>query len=431
MFLNMMQDWAGWLLMLFNFSIVLMFKRVRSDTKVIYAIWFCMVLHHVVAYYHVYIPDASKLFYYLYIPDAASFHGDGAYLAALPEPKRLSVFTNGAINFTHSLGFVYRAFSSSFLFGKELSVSAFTLSCVVLVKLVDHLDLRRFCVGIILIFGLMPSAIVFRSATLREPWQALFFLLFVYWAIRLRKRTSMLILLFMLMSAFCMAYLHHGLARYAIYLVVFGIYWGIFSRQVRNRFTPLIINLLLAGLLIACVIISSQKMGLLMSPGEGLEKGADMRQTLLKYKEVRTNFSFILDTSSVFGIVTTFPMVFAEYMFAPFPWQVECSKDIYAMLESILRFVLSFFALFSWRRSSSEARSCCRFLFIVVLGMEFMWALGTANWGTAVRHHVPGYSIVALLGAPGLIQFIRKLDFKMFGRGKVSGEFNEQVRHMS
>ncbi len=63
--------------------------------------------------------------------------------------------------------------------------------------------------------------------------------------------------------------------------------------------------------------------------------------------------------------------------------------------------------------------------------MELVWALGTANWGTAVRHHVPGYSIVALLGAPGLIQFIRKLDFKMFGRGKVSGEFNEQVRHMS
>ena len=228
----------------------------------------------------------------------------------------------------------------------------------------------------------------------------------------------MLILLFMLMSAFCMAYLHHGLARYAIYLVVFGIYWGIFSRQVRNRFTPLIINLLLAGLLIACVIISSQKMGLLMSPGEGLEKGADMRQTLLKYKEVRTNFSFILDTSSVFGIVTTFPMVFAEYMFAPFPWQAENVKDIWALLESILRFLLLFFAISSWRRSSGEVRRCYSFLLITVLGMELVWALGTASWGTAVRHHVPGYSVIVLLGVPGLFLFMRNIHIVLFGRRK-------------
>jgi hypothetical protein len=172
-------------------------------------------------------------------------------------------------------------------------------------------------------------------------------------------------------------------------------------------------------------------MGLLMFPGDAVERGADMRQTLLKYVDTRTNFSFRLDTSSVLSIVTTLPMVFVEYMFAPFPWQVGNGKDIFMLLESILRFALSFFALFSWRRSSSEARSCCCFLLIAVLGMELMWALGTANWGTAIRHHVPGYSIIVLLGAPGLIQFMQKLNFKMFGRGKVSGEFNEQVRHMS
>ena len=156
-----------------------------------------------------------------------------------------------------------------------------------------------------------------------------------------------------------------------------------------------------------------------------------MRQTLLSYTDTRTNFSSILDTSSVIGIVTTVPMVFVEYMFAPFPWQVENVKDVWALLESMLRFVLLFFALFSWRRSSGEVRSCYGFLLIVVLGMEFVWALGTANWGTASRHHVLGYGIIVLLGAPGLILFMRELHSRIFGRRKVSGELNEQVRHMS
>jgi len=404
-----MHDWAGWLLLVFSFSIVLMWKSIRDDTKVVHAIWFCLVLHHAVVFLNVYIPDAS------------TFHWNGTYLALFPELDWFSDESNGGINYILSLSFLYRAFGASLLFGEELSVLAFVLSCVVLVKLVDHLDLRRFRVGIVLLFGLLPSAVIFRSVTLREAWQALFFLLFVYWAIRLWKQTGILILLFMLMSAFCMALLHHGLAKYAIYLIVIALYWVITSRKKRFRWA----RHLFAGLLVVCVIISSQKMGLFTTLGEAMEEGSETRQTLLAYTEVRTNFSFILDTSSVLGIVTTVPMVFVEYMFAPFPWQVENAKDVWVLLESMLRFVLLFFAVSSWRRSSGEVRSCYGFLFIAVLGMELVWALGTANWGTAIRHHIPGLSIIVLLGAPGLILFVRKLQFEMFGRRKVSGELNE------
>jgi len=371
-------------------------------------------LHHAVAYFNVYFPDATD------------FHVNGVRLATLPEPEWLFNFSDSAANYTHFLGLIYRTFSASLLFGNELSVLAFTLSCVVLVKLVDLLDLRHFRVGIVLFFGLLPSAVIFRSVTLRESWQALFFLLIVYWAIRLRKRPCIRNVLVLLMSAFCMALLHHGLARYAIYLIVISLYWGIFSQKMSVRW-PRGVRLLFAGLLIACVIISSQKIGLFMTLGEALEGGAEMRRTLLAYTDVRTNFSNILDTSSVLGIVTTLPIAFVEYMFAPFPWQVENVKDVWALLESMLRFVLLFFAVSSWRRSSGEVRSCYGFLLIVVLGVEFVWALGTANWGTAIRHHVPGYSVIVLLGAPGLILYMRKLQFAMFGREKVSGELNEQV----
>ena len=132
MFLNMMQDWFGWLLLIFSFSIVLMWKSIRDDTKVVHAIWFCLVLHHAVVFLNVYIPDAS------------TFHWHGVHLAALPEPEWFPAASNGGVIYVHSLGLLYRAFGSTLFFGEELSVLAFVLSCVVLVKLVDHLDLRRF-----------------------------------------------------------------------------------------------------------------------------------------------------------------------------------------------------------------------------------------------------------------------------------------------
>ena len=75
MFLNMMQDWIGWLLMLFSFSIVLMWKSVRSDTKLVHAIWFCIVVHHVVAFLNAYVGTVIGAG-----QDAAKFHTTGVKL---------------------------------------------------------------------------------------------------------------------------------------------------------------------------------------------------------------------------------------------------------------------------------------------------------------------------------------------------------------
>jgi hypothetical protein len=438
-FFEIMQDWAGWLLMLFSFSIVLMWRHVRSDTKVVHAIWLCMLLHHAVAFLNAYgggvIGTETEAINDI-VGDARTYHFYGSQ-AALSEPED-GFWNNPRVAYTNSLGFFYRAFGVTFFLGDELSVLAFALSCVVLVKLVDLLDLRRFRVGIILLFGLLPSAVIFRSVTLRESWQALFFLLSIYWALRLRKQLGILTVSFLIMAASCMALLHKGLKAYALYLIGISIFWvvsnnkkGICGRLARFMF---------AGVLVACVIVLIQKVGVLGPPlstetkilhpverkwyltvDQALEAVADHRISAASITvDNRALYGVMLDTSSVLGLVKSTFIIFVQYMFAPFPWQVENVKDIYAMLESILRFVLLFFAFSSWRRSSGEVRSCYGFLLISVLSMEFLWALGTINWGTAIRHHVPGYSVLVLLGGPGLILFMRKIHIGLFGRGKVN-----------
>jgi len=406
----MMQDWAGFLLALFNFSIVLMWKRVRSDTKVVHAIWLCIFLHHAVAFLNVYLGNVIGT-----EGDARTFHFYGADASVEPE---IGFWTNPRVTYTNTLGFFYHAFGTSFLLGDELSVLAFTLSCIVLVKLISLLELERFRIAIVLFFGLLPSSVIFRSVTLRESWQALFFLLSVYWAVRLRKRPGILIFLFMLMSAYCMASLHGGLKGFAVYLILTSVYWGVIGRK-KGASWAWHVRFLFAGFLVAGVIMLTQKMGWYLTVEQGLKSVEDFRISAVAIAEDnRAFYGVMLDTSSVLGIVKTISMIFVQFMFAPFPWQVENVKDIYAMLESMLRFVFLFFALSSWCRSSGEVRSYYGFLLIVVLGMELMWSLGTINWGTAIRHHVPGYGVIVLLGAPGLILFMRKLHFEMFERRK-------------
>jgi len=411
----MIQDWTGWLLILFSFSIVLMWKSVRVDTKVVLAIWVCVAFHHAVAFLNAYVGiiiGAGQ--------DAGRFHETGVRLAALPEPTWVFVIGNGVITYTHSLGLLYSAFGASLFLGGELSVLAFTLSCIVLVRLVSLLDLGRFRIGIILLFGLLPSAVIFRSVTLRESWQALFFLLSVYWAIRLLKRSGILISSFMLMSVFCMAILHSGFDAYAMYFILVSVYWWIYGCQKGVRWERQV-RFLFAGLLIACVIMLTQMMGWYVSVESALGGIEHFRlASAAEGSQGRAYYGTMLDTSSVLGLVKSISMMFIQYMLAPFPWQVGNVKDIYALLESMLRMVLLFFAVSLWCRSSGEARSYYNFLFIIFLGMEFMWALGTSNWGTATRHHMLGYSVLVLLGCPGLILFMRKLHFEIFGRRKVS-----------
>jgi len=254
-------------------------------------------------------------------------------------------------------------------------------------------------------------------------------LLSVYWAIRLQKRPGILVLSFLLMSVICLAVLHVGLFWYALYLILVSLCWGILGHKRKVSWT-LPLRFLLAGSLVACIIVLAQKMGWYVSV-ENVLDGADNFRQNASTIDGRTTYGIMLDTSSVLGLVKTIPVVIVYYMFAPFPWQVENVVDIHALLESMLRFVLLLFAVFSWRRSSGEVRSYYSFLFIVVLGLELMWALGSINWGTAIRHHVPGYSVIVLLGAPGLILIMQKLHFSIFGRRKVSGELNEQSPHMS
>ena len=394
------QDAAGWILLYLTYAVLIAFPEFRRDGRLALAGIIVLTAHHLVSFYNAYLGTVIGADL-----DAASFH---RYASEILEGINVnSLLGPGTWIYVQFLAVFYRVFGPSHFFGEELSVLAVTLSCVIIVRTCNLIGISRFRTGILLLFGLSVSGLIFLSITLRESWQVLFVLLSAYWALRVRSRMNGLNIICLLLSAIGLGFLHEGLAPYAIFLVIFSLYWGIGTGRAADILWKRVVLLSAAALLLVVLAASVKQLGgvsAALASGKALEYAQDYR--LHSVQDARAAYGVALDASTPLRFAATLPMVVIQYMFAPFPWQISSPLDIEAMLEGGVRLMLLYASWRAWRLSRGETRSRLGFLFSLFLTMEFLWALGTTNWGTAVRHHILAYGLLVLTGGPGVIVFL-------------------------
>jgi hypothetical protein len=79
--------------------------------------------------------------------------------------------------------------------------------------------------------------------------------------------------------------------------------------------------------------------------------------------------------------------------------------DVYGVAESLLRLLLITFSIISWYRTDGVQHRIWGLLLVIYFSMTFLWALGTVNYGTSIRHHILTNWIIIILGGPVLIDF--------------------------
>lgn len=396
------QDAAGWALLPLTYALVLAFPEFRRDGRLALAAVVVLTMHHGIAITNAYLGTVIGADL-----DAATFQRNSVQLASGINLDFL--LGQGTWIYVHFLAVFYRLFGPSLFLGEELSVLAFAFSCAVLVRLCALCGAARFQAGVVLLFGLSLSGLIFLSVTLREAWQVLFVLLSAYSALRVRGRRSAANIAFLLLSALGLGLLHEGLSPYAIFLVIASLYWAVGTGRAADIFWKRALLLGLAAVLLAALAASVKQLGgasAALASGKALEYAQNYRMNSVQ--DARASYSVLLDASTPLHFVSTLPMVLIEYLFAPFPWQISSPLDIEAMLEGGVRLGLLVTSWRAWRLSAGEARSRIGFLFVLFLTMEFLWALGTVNWGTAVRHHLLAYGMLVLTGGPGLLLFLDK-----------------------
>jgi len=100
------------------------------------------------------------------------------------------------------------------------------------------------------------------------------------------------------------------------------------------------------------------------------------------------------------------PTAFIQYQLEPFPWNIGSVGDLLFFLENCIRsFLIVFSAVYLFKNKKEISKNVyfsILFVFIIYLIVESIWSLGTLNWGTASRHHVPALGLLSIVSAPAL-----------------------------
>jgi hypothetical protein len=398
----------AWLLFLAIWILPLFVHVFRNRAQLLLAYWFVIFLHQVVAFINFYwfATIGAQL-------DSNRFHAESLKLY---HSEKFYFAVDGYF-FHNFLGALYWLFGPSQLLGYEFSILAFAVSCIILIKILHLLELSRYEVPILLAFGALPSIVIFGSVTLRESYQVLFFMLTVYWGMKMQMKGDINRYLFlMIVSALVMGLFHNGLQVYSTFLIVLAMVWSLRPGTYFWSVKKLRVMAVFATLVLIVAVTYSAKIeveggikGLVaLANGKLLETTAVFR----KFSEVtisRATYLIPFDLSTPYTTIYSISKMYVYYLFAPFPWQVKNVLDAYAAMETFLRITLIYFSVKHWFNAYGVRRRLLGLMLILFFSMTFMWSMGTTNYGTAIRHHMLSWWILFIAGLPLLMESLNRV----------------------
>ncbi|MBS2034816.1 hypothetical protein JST97_07505 [bacterium] len=389
-------DLIGALLMGFSFLLVWAHPQVSANSQLRWVSFFTLGLHHCAAICNAFFFELRSNLY-----DATRFH-------------RLAADPNQTANTDYALALkqVYQLFGVSHFLGEEVSVLAYALSIYFFLYLVRSLEVEEHAAGLLLLYGSLPSGVVHCSITLREPFQCFFFLTMVTSAVAFKERPGPWGAAGMLVSLWAIVLLHQALAVYAFLLLLIGLGWVFKDRK------DFAVFLFLASMC-AGPLLLPRIYNMLLDRSDAFRSVAqgEIGNYTAQYRSVvaglaESEYGFSLDTSSLGGLLVTLPPVLILYQVAPLPWQIHRYVDLYAFAEVLLRLILFWGVYQNLRQAKPRVREILWFLIISCVGLDCLWALGTANWGTGSRHHLVAYPVWVAMGGSWLLSFQGDRDYR-------------------
>lgn len=321
--------------------------------------------------------------------DAQGLNGFASDVAVSGNFEEFSV---GYTPYTNSLGLIYYLGVNHIFLGSLISCFAWLWSAIFLYKSFILLEIDRRYVNVSLfLYGILPSSIFLTSVTLREPFQLLFVNMAIYAAIRVYLTHDLLYWLLLFVSCLAFGVLHGALFVFG--LLLFGSTVILYSlrNSVRVSWGNLFFALGVSGLVVGYGLIALGSVSYDLS--DGLANSAEDYQKAVLSADGRTNYR---DDSGGGGFIISSVVAFFQYLFEPLPWRIANISDFIVFLENVVRARLIYLAVVYCGNSGFTRRRFAYFMLILYFLIEFIWSLGTVNWGTSARHHLPSLGLLLL-----------------------------------
>jgi hypothetical protein len=294
------------------------------------------------------------------------------------------------------LGSIYSLTLDSIFIGSILSCLAWLGSAIALNKSIQLLGIqKKYRDRALLFYAIIPSSILFTSVTLREVYQLLFVNLLIYSSlmILIKQNKNFWILLFI--STLGMGLLHFGLVLYGILGAVLTFYFTsikggkVLSIELIIFYLPLLVLVSYGGMTLFVEIVP-------FDFSDGLAAAVQSYQA--GHNEARAMYSFKPEINGFFDLILFMPVSLSQYMLEPMPWRIATPLDLALFVENMFRVTFIYFAIKNIFKVKATSKTPLMFLILMFFALETLWALGTVNWGSAVRHHIPGMGILIIIG---------------------------------
>ena len=294
------------------------------------------------------------------------------------------------------LGSIYSLTLDSIFIGSILSCLAWLGSAIALNKSIQLLGIqKKYRDRALLFYAIIPSSILFTSVTLREVYQLLFVNLLIYSSlmILIKQNKNFWILLFI--STLGMGLLHFGLVLYGILGAVLTFYFTsikggkVLSIELIIFYLPLLVLVSYGGMTLFVEIVP-------FDFSDGLAAAVQSYQA--GHNEARAMYVYQPEIDGLLDLLLFMPISFLQYLMEPLPWRIATPLDLALFIENCLRLILIFYAISNLAKVYSFLQTRLFFLIVMFLSLEMLWAIGTVNWGSAVRHHIPALGILVIIG---------------------------------
>ncbi|MDA9341062.1 hypothetical protein N9R25_03545 [Gammaproteobacteria bacterium] len=294
------------------------------------------------------------------------------------------------------LGSIYFLTVNSIFIGSFLSCLAWLISALVLNKIIKLLGVQKKYRDLALMaYAFLPSSILFTSVTLREVYQLLFVNLLIYSSLMILVKKNRKFWFLLLLSSVGMALLHFGLVFYGILGAILTFYFS--SVRGNRAFSlELVIFYMPAGALLIYLGLSLFNQLVPYDFSEGIAAAVQAYQA--GHNEARAMYVYQPEIDGLLDLLLFMPISFLQYLIEPLPWRIATPLDLALFIENFFRLVLIYYAISNLTKVHGFLQTHLFFLIVMFVSLEMLWALGTVNWGSAVRHHIPALGILAIIG---------------------------------
>jgi hypothetical protein len=325
--------------------------------------------------------------------DAIRFHQSA--ILKLSNLSFLENIIDGWI-YTSFLALLYYFFTPSILIASISSCILWLLSSVILNKIFNLLEVshtNKLIAFAVYIF--MPSSIIFTSIPLRESMELLIINLYIMYVILIIQNNKFIFFPILVLLSALLFVLHKGLILFTFFTSIFLLV--VVCMKVINYFYKkellflyyfyiffALFSLAIIFLHVLDILPINTIFELLQLKISNHHMNVPISRTTYLYTVLVDNLFVYLFNSLSF------------YFFYPTPYHIQNFYDFIYCVENIIRIGLLGFIVnnFFYLRKKNSILIIILFIYII---LEMMWAIGTANWGSAARHHVVSYGLLVIL----------------------------------